>query len=620
MVLLNGNKYACETCIKGHRSSTCRHTDRPLFEIKKKGRPITQCDHCRELRKTKQVHIKCMCEAKEEHPVNQSSGTKKGHTKIPDCATFPLGLPEALGASVAPPTSTGASSDSDHGGMTSNCSCKTGGECNCWTPRKSAPKHRKKDVTVTPHVDSESQNVPSSSGSRTPSHILARLAELRPVLPRPSHGLSNGGPSHDPSSSVANGHPVRRLSHENLHYSPYGRAYDKTHEQLEQFDDAPIEDQRSQNDLVMPTTPGFPIDEQIFRDQLRALEAAADWVPPAGSEAAISLPSTCGCGDNCHCPGCVQHNPDTTPASSAFSSCSNPATCSRCLDCTILSLPASLPPDTSLSIYDVSQTQSIDEWIRQVSSLPRTSPGSVTPPPPNAGITGVTVLTLDEQQPPWDGYLTPITEPLPPENIGYVVQPCCGVLCKCSPEQCECDLESENGYDCRKEMLIPAFGERSYSPSQHPATNGDPMLLGTLDAAPGNGIYIDTAAEQASYLAIPDSPRSRSSSTSSSQSRSSRGPASQNPFTTQPLSLDYSFPGQPLGRVRAPFYTGPSSFSSPNLGGLRLQTDLHAPLSGGSSPASVSPARSVQATGTYAVSNPDVDGYVSADGGNSHRR
>ncbi|RUS14842.1 hypothetical protein BC938DRAFT_477181 [Jimgerdemannia flammicorona] len=64
MVFLNGVKYACATCIKGHRSSQCQHSERPLFEIKKKGRPITQCSHCRELRKTKQVHVKCMCSEK----------------------------------------------------------------------------------------------------------------------------------------------------------------------------------------------------------------------------------------------------------------------------------------------------------------------------------------------------------------------------------------------------------------------------------------------------------------------------------------------------------------------------------------------------------------------------
>ncbi|KAJ7306672.1 copper fist DNA binding domain-containing protein, partial [Mycena albidolilacea] len=55
-VLISSKKYACETCIKGHRSSACKHTDRPLFEIKKKGRPVTQCEHCRELRKTITFH------------------------------------------------------------------------------------------------------------------------------------------------------------------------------------------------------------------------------------------------------------------------------------------------------------------------------------------------------------------------------------------------------------------------------------------------------------------------------------------------------------------------------------------------------------------------------------
>ena len=70
-----------ETCIKGHRSSACKHSDRPLFEIKKKGRPVTQCEHCRELRKTKQVHVKCSCESKaynNSQPPSSSAPTKKG--------------------------------------------------------------------------------------------------------------------------------------------------------------------------------------------------------------------------------------------------------------------------------------------------------------------------------------------------------------------------------------------------------------------------------------------------------------------------------------------------------------------------------------------------------------
>ncbi|EDR10492.1 uncharacterized protein LACBIDRAFT_247901 [Laccaria bicolor S238N-H82] len=79
--IISSKKYACETCIKGHRSSACKHSDRPLFEIKKKGRPVTQCEHCRELRKTKQVHVKCSCESKaynNSQPSSSSAPTNKG--------------------------------------------------------------------------------------------------------------------------------------------------------------------------------------------------------------------------------------------------------------------------------------------------------------------------------------------------------------------------------------------------------------------------------------------------------------------------------------------------------------------------------------------------------------
>ncbi|GJJ14572.1 hypothetical protein Clacol_008837 [Clathrus columnatus] len=87
MVILNGLKYACETCIKGHRSSACSHTDRALFEIKKKGRPITQCEHCRHLRKTKQVHVKCLCG---DRPTAEKSNNSRAKLKLPTSATIHL--------------------------------------------------------------------------------------------------------------------------------------------------------------------------------------------------------------------------------------------------------------------------------------------------------------------------------------------------------------------------------------------------------------------------------------------------------------------------------------------------------------------------------------------------
>ncbi|KAI9277888.1 copper fist DNA binding domain-containing protein [Sporodiniella umbellata] len=84
---IKGLKYACSSCIKGHRSSSCSHTDRPLFEIRKKGRPVSQCTFCRDLRKTKQVHIKCVCTNKKENqpPIliyQNSNPTCSAHNNI----------------------------------------------------------------------------------------------------------------------------------------------------------------------------------------------------------------------------------------------------------------------------------------------------------------------------------------------------------------------------------------------------------------------------------------------------------------------------------------------------------------------------------------------------------
>ncbi|KAG5459571.1 MAG: hypothetical protein BJ554DRAFT_15 [Olpidium bornovanus] len=62
----------CASCLPGsafhprgrtrsHRTSSCRHFDRDLIEIKRKGRPQTQCDSCRDARKSRLVHPKCVC-------------------------------------------------------------------------------------------------------------------------------------------------------------------------------------------------------------------------------------------------------------------------------------------------------------------------------------------------------------------------------------------------------------------------------------------------------------------------------------------------------------------------------------------------------------------------------
>ncbi|KAK4153066.1 hypothetical protein C8A00DRAFT_43946 [Chaetomidium leptoderma] len=60
-MLIDGEKWACEACVRGHRVSNCQHHDRPLQHINKKGRPVSQCQHCRAMRKSRAAHIKCEC-------------------------------------------------------------------------------------------------------------------------------------------------------------------------------------------------------------------------------------------------------------------------------------------------------------------------------------------------------------------------------------------------------------------------------------------------------------------------------------------------------------------------------------------------------------------------------
>ncbi|KAF8553495.1 copper-fist-domain-containing protein, partial [Imleria badia] len=357
-VLVSDKKYACETCIKGHRSSACKHTDRPLFEIKKKGRPVTQCDHCRELRKTKQVHVKCLCGVQEpsSNLFSESSHSQKGATKLPAIAAFPHGLPEDLEAIAILPAVSDGSVDSDHSGETSpsGCRCNKGEQCDCAVPRKPAGRrrssvHHQDVLRPERHHPHHHHHAESSHGVKDPppplsSHVLARIAELRPVLPRPPR---NDGPLHDPSSSMPHSHGSRHHTHENMYFSPYGRAYDHVHTP-DHYETKP----------TTGDTRALPVRHQ---PPLPGTQSGFDaWQASPGV-----FPSACACGDSCRCPGCSQHSNSPIAPGGAYSACANPASCSFCLDCTILSLPPSSAPPTSDSASD-SQTREFEEWLRQI--------------------------------------------------------------------------------------------------------------------------------------------------------------------------------------------------------------------------------------------------------------
>ncbi|KAI1910396.1 transcriptional activator haa1 [Ophidiomyces ophidiicola] len=74
-MLINGEKYACDACIRGHRVSSCQHHERPLSHINRKGRPVSQCPHCRGLRKTRASHVNCQCGEKPHSKAECKNGT-----------------------------------------------------------------------------------------------------------------------------------------------------------------------------------------------------------------------------------------------------------------------------------------------------------------------------------------------------------------------------------------------------------------------------------------------------------------------------------------------------------------------------------------------------------------
>jgi hypothetical protein len=77
MPVIDGEKWACSSCIKGHRVSGCNHTDRDLHHINPKGRPVKQCEHCRGARKSKSHHAKCDCGDKKDKDSHKDKGEAK---------------------------------------------------------------------------------------------------------------------------------------------------------------------------------------------------------------------------------------------------------------------------------------------------------------------------------------------------------------------------------------------------------------------------------------------------------------------------------------------------------------------------------------------------------------
>lgn len=130
-MIINGEKWACEACVRGHRVSNCQHSERPLQHINKKGRPVSQCGHCRTARKSRSSHVKCDCGEK-THKCAHLQPTVDGHRD--------------------------------------SCCCNHGGHCSC--------SHKKEPPPLDPVPESDSDE-PEKSLSRNSSKAPCTKAAPR---------------------------------------------------------------------------------------------------------------------------------------------------------------------------------------------------------------------------------------------------------------------------------------------------------------------------------------------------------------------------------------------------------------------------------------------------------
>ncbi|KAJ4371436.1 transcriptional activator haa1 [Neocucurbitaria cava] len=181
MPVIDGAKWACSSCIKGHRVSGCTHNDRELHHINPKGRPVKQCEHCRGARKSKSHHAKCDCGDKKDKDKHKDKGDAKGMT-----TTGTADLDESNDALA-------------HDG---GCQCHSGAKCICGTikeelkvdtSRQTLHDARAKPKLMTTH--SESHLTVFANGHHKPCHRNNNTAHVSGApykIPRPHtlHGHS----------------------------------------------------------------------------------------------------------------------------------------------------------------------------------------------------------------------------------------------------------------------------------------------------------------------------------------------------------------------------------------------------------------------------------------------
>lgn len=101
--------------------SGCTHTDRELHLVPKKGRPVTQCSHCRLERKKRSAHVSCQCGETDKQPSH--SREKCIHLREAE-ERAKAGLHDISSDDKDPAHLTAVAEEQ-------GCCCSHGGKCSC---------------------------------------------------------------------------------------------------------------------------------------------------------------------------------------------------------------------------------------------------------------------------------------------------------------------------------------------------------------------------------------------------------------------------------------------------------------------------------------------------------
>ncbi|PKX98009.1 putative Cu-dependent DNA-binding protein [Aspergillus novofumigatus IBT 16806] len=111
-MLIDGEKWACEACVRGHRVTTCKHNDRPLIRIARKGRPFSTCSVCNCTPcQAPEEHTKLRREAESKSQSSKFLQKSSGRPSRPNSAFQPIAprpsldsaTPAASHAAISPP-------------------------------------------------------------------------------------------------------------------------------------------------------------------------------------------------------------------------------------------------------------------------------------------------------------------------------------------------------------------------------------------------------------------------------------------------------------------------------------------------------------------------------------